>query len=100
MARERGGTEIQNFTIADLLLMLEEQALVLPEFQRDFDWGDDAVRQLLATVIRRWPAGSLLLQQFPGDTFYGLRAFDGGPKLDTALVEYVVLDGQQRLTAL
>ena len=37
---------------------VDEGRLVLPEFQRDFDWTDERVRALLATVIRRWPAGS------------------------------------------
>ncbi|HTA96542.1 MAG TPA: DUF262 domain-containing protein [Solirubrobacteraceae bacterium] len=74
--------------------------VVLPEFQRDFDWDDERVMQLLATVTRRWPAGSLLLQDFPGETFYKLRPFEGGPAVDLEKVKFVVLDGQQRLTAL
>lgn len=86
--------------IVPLLEMLDEQKIVLPEFQRDFDWDDDRVKQLLATLARRWPAGSLLLQQFPGETFYELREFDGGPSVDKDKVVHVVLDGQQRLTAL
>src|SRR4051794_5874458 len=100
MASERGGTETQDFRVARLLEMIDDGQVVLPEFQRDFDWGDDRVKQLLATVGRRWPAGSLLLQQFPGETFYELRPFEGGPAVDKAAVRFVVLDGQQRLTAL
>jgi hypothetical protein len=86
--------------ISELLRFVDDRQMVLPEFQRDFDWGDDRVMQLLATVVRRWPAGSLLLQGFPGETFYHLREFEGGPKVDRDHVEFVVLDGQQRLTAL
>ena len=100
MASERGGTETRDMRIVPLLEMLDEQKIVLPEFQRDFDWDDDRVKQLLATLARRWPAGSLLLQQFPGETFYELRGFDGGPAVDKDKVVHVVLDGQQRLTAL
>lgn len=100
MTSERGGTETRDMRIIFLLEMLDEQRLVLPEFQRDFDWDDDRVKQLLATLARRWPAGSLLLQQFPGEAFYELREFDGGPPVDKEKVDYVVLDGQQRLTAL
>ncbi len=44
--------------------------------------------------------GSLLLQDFPGETFYRLTSFEGGPRVDDDRVEFVVLDGQQRLTAL
>lgn len=100
MSRERGGTLTREYRIADLLHEIHHGSIVLPEFQRDFDWNDDSVMQLLATVARRWPAGSLLLQDFPGETFYTLRAFEGGPPLIDAKVDFVVLDGQQRLTAL
>ena len=100
MTRSRSGTITREFRISDLLAQIAAGEIVLPEFQRDFDWGDDRVAQLLATVVRRWPAGSLLLQQFTGDAFYRLRAFDGGPPVDEGGVEYTVLDGQQRLTAL
>lgn len=98
--RDRSGTLTRSFRIAELLELADEGRLVLPEFQRDFDWSDERVVQLLATIARRWPAGSLLLQDFPGETFYRLRQFEGGPPVNEAEVEYVVLDGQQRLTAL
>jgi hypothetical protein len=100
MARERGGTLAREFRIAELLEEVHEGRIVLPEFQRDFEWSDERVGQLLATVARRWPAGSLLLQDFPGETFYKLRKFEGGPEVNEAAVDFVVLDGQQRLTAL
>ena len=100
MSPERAGTLTRQFRIAELLEQIDGGVIVLPEFQRDFEWSDERVSQLLATVARRWPAGSLLLQDFPGETFYMLRAFEGGPPVDDAEVAYVVLDGQQRLTAL
>lgn len=98
--RSRSGTVTRDFRIAELLQSIHEGEIVLPEFQRDFDWGDERVSQLLATVARRWPAGSLLLQEFTGQSFYELRAFDGGPEVDVNRVAFTVLDGQQRLTAL
>jgi hypothetical protein len=100
MSRERGGTLTRPFRVAELLEEIEGGGIVLPEFQRDFEWSDERVSQLLATVARRWPAGSLLLQDFPGETFYSLRPFEGGPSVRDDRVQYVVLDGQQRLTAL
>ncbi len=100
MSRERGGTLTRQFRVADLLEEIDRGVIVLPEFQRDFEWSDERVSQLLATVARRWPAGSLLLQDFPGETFYKLRPFEGGPPVRDDEVGFVVLDGQQRLTAL
>ncbi len=100
MSTRRSGTRTAELRLTELLEQIHVQEMVLPEFQRDFDWGDERVIQLLATVARRWPAGSLLLQEFKGKTFYRLREFDGGPSVDESRVRYVVLDGQQRLTAL
>lgn len=73
--------------------------LALPEFQRDFDWTDDQVASLIATLIKRWPAGSLLLMEGRKDLFFRSRQFDGGPRL-LPDVSLIVLDGQQRLTGL
>lgn len=98
--RETSGTLGRDFRIAELLEAIHAGSVVLPEFQRDFDWGDDRVIQLLATITRRWPAGSLLLQVVSGPTFFRMRGFDGGPEVQQERVRYAVLDGQQRLTAL
>jgi Protein of unknown function DUF262 len=86
--------------VDELLEWIDAQDLVLPEFQRDYDWSDDRVVALAATLMRGWPAGSLLLQEMGDATFFKVRAFDGGPKIDKARAELVVLDGQQRLTGL
>lgn len=70
----------------------------LPNFQRDFDWNEPDVASLLATVLSGWPAGSLLLM-LGRPSFFDLRNFEGSPPL-TPGIQYVVLDGQQRLTSL
>ncbi|MET3368460.1 UNVERIFIED_CONTAM: hypothetical protein ABIE34_001700 [Jeotgalibacillus campisalis] len=90
----------RDHAIGDLLEMIHSGQLVLPEFQRDFDWGTDRSGQLLATIAKKWPIGSLLLQEFPGETFYKLRPIEGGPDVSPGQVRYVALDGQQRLTSL
>lgn len=90
----------RDHSITDLLEMIHDGQIVLPEFQRDFDWGPDRIAQLLATIAKKWPIGSLLLQEFPGDTFYKLRPIEGGPEVVSDQVRYVALDGQQRLTSL
>lgn len=84
--------------LSDLLDSVEQGTAVLPAFQRDFDWSDTDVVSLLATLLCNWPASSLLLMTGrPG--FFEVRGFEDGPELASE-VRYVVLDGQQRLTAL
>lgn len=84
--------------LADLLDGIGEGKVVLPDFQRDFDWEPDEVIALVATVVSDWPAGSLLLMRGRPE-FFRTRAFEHAPT-QASSTEYVVLDGQQRLTAL
>jgi hypothetical protein len=96
----RSGTRPQDFAVSELLEWIDEQELVLPEFQRDYNWTDDRVIALAATIMRGWPAGSLLLQEIGDASFFELRPFTDGPELNEDIASLVVLDGQQRLTAL
>lgn len=84
--------------LEELLDAVEQGAAVLPAFQRDFDWSASDVVSLLATLLSDWPAGSLLLMSGRPE-FFQIRGFEDGPELSSN-VRYVVLDGQQRLTAL
>lgn len=100
MTPRRSGTRPQDFAVAELLEWIDEQELVLPEFQRDYNWTDDRVIALAATIMRGWPAGSLLLQEIGDSSFFEIREFTDGPELNEDIASLVVLDGQQRLTAL
>jgi|GEM_PF-1486071 len=91
-------THAQNLDLHLLSEGIHSGVVVLPDFQRDFDWSSSDVCALLATVLSGWPIGSLLLiDGSPG--FIKTRPFDGAPSASSR-IEYVVLDGQQRLTAL
>lgn len=94
-------TKIDDPDLADLLEGIHAGRVALPNFQRDFDWSDSDVRALLATVINGWPMGSLLLidGDEKTDGFYDPRAFEHAPPL-SGVPQTIVLDGQQRLTAL
>lgn len=93
-------TRAENFDLSGLLDGIDSGTVVLPNFQRDFDWTVADIRSLIGTVLRGWPLGSLLLIEGDSDRdFYDPRAFEGAPSPAEA-VELIVLDGQQRLTAL
>lgn len=94
-------TKIDDPDLGDLLDGIDNGSIGLPNFQRDFDWSDSDVKQLLATVLNGWPMGSLLLIDGDAETykFYDPRPFEYGPRLQID-PETLVLDGQQRLTAL
>lgn len=73
--------------------------LALPDFQRDFVWDPDATEELLESIFRDFPTGSLLLMRHRDDGF-APRAFAGAPSLGKRKPLRLVLDGQQRLTSL
>lgn len=88
------------------LVGLVEQAyegkLCLPDFQRDFVWRRDEVADLLRSILRRYYIGSLLLLRcdpqrppFAPVLMSGARSIYQEPR-----PEMLILDGQQRLTAL
>jgi hypothetical protein len=88
------------------LVGLVEQAydgkLCLPDFQRDFVWPREQVADLVRSVVRRYFVGSLLLLRCdPQRPPFAPIALKGAkPRTATPLPELLVLDGQQRLTAL
>lgn len=93
-------TRAEAIDLAALLQGIHDGIVALPDFQRDFKWTDKDVIALLATVLSGWPLGSLLLVTGPPSVFQ-VRKFESAPSLaDPHALEFTVLDGQQRLTAL
>jgi hypothetical protein len=84
------------YSVRELVTLVDDGQLAIPEFQRRFVWRPPAVADLLVSVARRWPIGSLLLLEGPQD--FAVRKLEGAPELTSA--ELLVLDGQQRITAL
>jgi hypothetical protein len=88
--------EVSMLKIEGIVEDIAAGELALPEFQRDFDWNDNDIRALLATLLKGWPAGNLLVMRGKPEWF-GIRPFDGAPAVRAPRL--VVLDGQQRLTS-
>lgn len=85
----------------DLELLLKDihkKKIVLPEFQRNFVWGDEDINKLLQSVVRDYPCGSLLFLQ-NGKSGLAYRPIPDLKK-PTKEPETLILDGQQRLSSL
>src|ERR1035438_5529740 len=84
--------------VAKLVSMIEEGELQLPEMQRRYVWPATRVRDLLDSLYRGYPSGSILVWEANEETPSRGLAIEqrvsafGGHKL--------LLDGQQRLTSL
>ena len=85
--------------LPEILEEIDRGLVALPDFQRDFDWSKNDVVKLLVTVLKGWPAGSLLLMHGKAK-FFEIRNLDDGPAPKKSQLRYTILDGQQRLTAL
>jgi hypothetical protein len=85
--------------IADLVGEIYRSRLAIPNFQRDFVWEPDNTLKLLTSILGRFPAGTLLFWHAPPDSL-DPREFAGAPTLVKDQLQRLVLDGQQRLTAL
>jgi uncharacterized protein with ParB-like and HNH nuclease domain len=85
-----------NMKISELLDGIEKRDMVLPEFQREYVWGKEQAKQLVVSLVKDYPVGSLLF--WKTDEPPELKNVDILPdKLGTVAV---ILDGQQRLTTL
>lgn len=73
--------------------------IVLPEFQRDFVWGQASVVKLMTSIFNGYPIGSLLLME--NNEAYSCRPIDGAPEIagKDSKDQDLVLDGQQRVTS-
>ena len=74
----------------------------LPDFQRGWVWDDDRIRSLIASVSQEFPIGSVLtLKADDTDVRFKARLIEGVNSTDVNREpETLILDGQQRLTAL
>jgi hypothetical protein len=75
---------------------IEHRELVLPEFQREYVWDLEQAKQLMVSLYRGYPTGSLLFWETASPPDIKNNA------LPTSFVGRVrvLLDGQQRLTTL
>ena len=69
-----------------------QRQFVIPVFQRDYSWTEAQCEQLFDDVIRaaRLPEG--------GIHFMGSVVYVAGGHMDAVLPQWMVIDGQQRLT--
>jgi hypothetical protein len=74
----------------------------LPDFQRDWKWDVDRISSLLASVSLGYPVGVVMLLETGGaDVQFAMRLVSGvEPTSVNKDPERLILDGQQRLTAL
>lgn len=88
----------QNIPIATLVDMYKRGELRLPEIQRHYVWQGTRVRDLLDSLYRGYPSGSILMWET--DEPVPTREFAIAQESTAFAGRKLLLDGQQRLTSL
>ncbi|WP_102341460.1 DUF262 domain-containing protein [Galactobacillus timonensis] len=84
--------------VGDLLSDVKNGKVGLPDLQRPFVWKDSKTRDLLDSMLKGYPIGYIMLWQSPE----GYETINHIGTNDKTYIhpDYLVIDGQQRLTAL
>jgi hypothetical protein len=85
--------------VGDLVDMVRKQELQLPEIQRAYVWKRPQVRDLLDSLYRGYPIGTMLLWQTDDAPVSRIVPGSQSDAFKSNPVRYI-LDGQQRLTSL
>lgn len=83
--------------ILSLLQDIEYGRTVLPEIQREFVWSEQKARDLVDSLYKKFPIGSILLWR--PQSVSDFRRLEGQENV-TKDPDWLILDGQQRLTSL
>ena len=87
----------------NLSQMLQEVAsgkMQLPEFQRNWTWDDNRIRGIIASLSQGYPMGAIMRLQYGNpDICFKYRTIEGVGNLAVE-PEFLILDGQQRLTSI
>ena len=80
-----------SITIKGLLGLIEAKDIAIPEIQRPFVWKNSQVRDLIDSLYKGYPTGYIILWKNPN-----VKLKDG----TISSGKKVIIDGQQRITAL
>lgn len=83
-----------------LITYLRDGRYVIPDFQREFEWKPWDIRELMRSIFLDYYIGSLLLWKGKPENFSALSCEPIYGHKGPGRAEYIVLDGQQRLTAI
>lgn len=96
----RDAQKPNQFTLNNLLSRLKEGRFVVPDFQREFEWKPWDISDLMRSIFLDYYVGSLLLWKGKDENFAALACEPIYGHTGGGSSEHIVLDGQQRLTAL
>lgn len=95
------GFQTPLYELSEYLKWTTAGKIQLPDFQRGYKWEDERIRQLLVTILRGHPLGVVMLLKSGNDQIrFKPRPVEGAAPPLEATADWLLLDGQQRLTSL
>lgn len=86
--------------LSDLLRDVASGRAQLPEFQRSWTWDDNRIVGILASLSQGYPMGAIMRLFYGNENVkFKYRTIEG-VELFNVIPDYLVLDGQQRLTSI
>lgn len=85
--------------VGDLVKDVRNGRIGLPDLQRPFVWRDNKVRELFDSMLKGYPIGYIMLWESPVD-YESKKSTIGDNSKTYEEPKELVIDGQQRLTAL
>ena len=82
---------VNNYTVETLLSDIKSGNIAIPEMQRPFVWDSSKVRDLVDSLYKGFPVGSIIVWQNPD-----VKLKDGTKSIG----KKVLIDGQQRISAM
>lgn len=93
--------EAQSFLITDLINDVKRGYIKIPQFQRDFIWPKEKAANLMDSILKSYPIGTIILWKTK-EALRSVRNLGGVSLPETPSGDFIqyVLDGQQRLTSI
>ena len=86
--------------LGEILGRMREGIIQLPDFQRGWVWDDNRIRAIISSVSKAYPIGAIMTMEVGDSIRFLPRPFEGVELPSKVAPQILVLDGQQRLTAL
>lgn len=88
-------------SLYDILKDVNTGKVQLPDFQRGWVWDDTRIRGIIASVAKSYPIGAIMLLETGNDMIrFKTKPVEGVQSMNGFKPEYLLLDGQQRVTSL
>ncbi|MDD2246767.1 MAG: DUF262 domain-containing protein [Proteiniphilum sp.] len=88
-------------SLYEILNNIHSGKIQLPDFQRGWVWDDNRIKGILASVAKSFPIGAVMLLETGNESVrFKTKVVEGAPLANGNKPEFLILDGQQRLTSL